>query len=81
MSYIDQEATGNLLRMAVKNSDFSVADICKEMNISTTSIYNWFRGDSLPNIDNLFLFAELVGKKVDDIVVYVSDRGNKADAA
>ena len=51
------------------------------MNISTTSIYNWFRGDSLPNIDNLFLFAELVGKKVDDVVVYVSDRNNKADAA
>ena len=80
MSYIDQEATGKLLRMAVKNSNYSVAEICKEMNISTTSIYNWFRGDSLPSIDNLFLFAELVGRKVDDIVANVSDR-NKADAA
>lgn len=80
MSYIDQEETGKLLRMAVKKSNYSVADICKEMNISTTSIYNWFRGDSLPSIDNLFLFAELVGQKVDDIVAYISDR-NKADAA
>ncbi|WP_036612590.1 helix-turn-helix transcriptional regulator [Oribacterium sp. P6A1] len=80
MSYIDQEATGKLLRLAVKSSNYSVAEICKEMNISTTSIYNWFRGDSLPSIDNLFLFAELVGRKVDDIVAYVSDR-NKADAA
>lgn len=81
MSYIDQEATGELLRLAVKNSSFSVSDICKEMNISTSSIYNWFRGDTLPSIENLFLFAELVGQKVDDIVVYVSDRSNKADAA
>jgi transcriptional regulator with XRE-family HTH domain len=81
MSYIDQEATGELLRLAVKSSSFSVSDICKEMNISTTSIYNWFRGDTLPSIENLFLFAELVGQKVDDIVVYVSDRSNKADAA
>ncbi|MBP3803383.1 MULTISPECIES: helix-turn-helix domain-containing protein [unclassified Oribacterium] len=81
MSYIDQEATGELLRLAVKSSSFSVSDICKEMNISTTSIYNWFRGDTLPSIENLFLFAELVGQKVDDIVVYVSDRNNKADAA
>ena len=81
MSYIDQEATGKLLRLAVKDSRFSVSDICKEMNISTTSIYNWFRGDTLPSIENLFLFAELVGQKVDDIVVYVSDRTNKADAA
>ena len=80
MSYSDQEATGKLLRMAAKNSNYSVAEICKEMNISTTSIYNWFRGDSLPSIDNLFLFAELVGQKVDDIVAYISDR-NKADAA
>ncbi|SFG79572.1 helix-turn-helix domain-containing protein [Oribacterium sp. WCC10] len=80
MSYIDQEATGKLLRTAVKNSSFSVTDICKEMNISTTSIYNWFRGDSLPTIDNLFLFAELVGQKVDDIVVYVSDRNNASAA-
>lgn len=81
MSYIDQEATGELLRLAVKSSSFSVSDICKEMNISTTSVYNWFRGDTLPSIENLFLFAELVGQKVDDIVVYVSDRNNKADAA
>jgi transcriptional regulator with XRE-family HTH domain len=81
MRYIDQEATGKLLRLAVKSSSFSVSDICKEMNISTTSIYNWFRGDTLPSIENLFLFAELVGQKVDDIVVYVSDRNNNADAA
>lgn len=70
--------SGRIMHMAAKNSKYSVAEICRKMEITTTAIYCWFRGESLPSIDNLFLFAEIVGKRPDELIVYKKAFGKKA---
>ena len=62
--------SGELLHKAAKDSKYSVAEIARMMNVTTQAMYRWFRGESLPSIDNLFLFAEIVGCSVEDIVAY-----------
>lgn len=62
--------SGELLHKAAKDSTYSVAEIARMMGVTTQAMHRWFRGESLPNIDNLFLFAEIVDCSVEDIIVY-----------
>ncbi len=66
----DLAETGRLLKEAAKASPYRVGKIAEMMGISPRAIYVWFRGDSLPSIDNLFLYAEIVEKSVDELVAY-----------
>ena len=70
--------SGKMMHMATKSSKYSVAEICRKMGITTTAMYYWFRGELLPSIDNLFLFAEIVGKRPDELIVYKKKFEEKA---
>lgn len=70
--------SGELLHKAAKDSKYSVAEIARMMNVTTQAMYRWFRGESLPSIDNLFLFAEIVGCSVEDIVAYKAELNRSA---
>ena len=62
--------TGRKIRELIKHSRYSVTDVSDILNISKTAMYCWFRGESLPSIDNLCLLAELLEIRVDDMISY-----------
>ncbi len=67
---LNMEKTGLLLKQAVNDSPYSTKEICDIMGLSTTAVYSWFRGETIPSIDNLFLFAEILDRKVDELISY-----------
>ncbi len=67
---IDQIESGILLKKAIKESGLSVLKVSIKMGISTTAIYGWLRGESLPSIDNLFILAEVLQKRPDELIAY-----------
>ena len=67
---INVKKTGQNIRGLIKKSRYSVTDVSDILNISKTAMYCWFRGESLPSIDNLCLLAELLEIRIDDMISY-----------
>jgi len=77
---IDPIESGHLLKKAIKESGSSVSEVGKQIGISATAIYNWLRGESIPSIDNLFILAELLHKRPDELISYTPILVNKKAA-
>ena len=75
MPVIDLAATGlNIARLRVR-AGLRVMDLQDIFGFGTPqAIYKWQRGDTLPTVDNLAVLAAVFGVKIDDILVFESDR-------
>ena len=75
MPVIDLAATGlNIARLRVR-AGLRVRDLQDIFGFGTPqAIYKWQRGDALPTVDNLAVLAAVFGVKIDDILVFESDR-------
>lgn len=70
MPKIDMKATGENIKMFMEEKDITVTDMYKILGFANgQAIYKWFRGDSLPKIDNLVILASALDKTVNDILV------------
>ena len=70
MPMIDMIATGINIRRLRSLKGLTNADLQRVFGFQTPqAIYKWYRGDSLPTVDNLVILADLFGVKVDDILV------------
>lgn len=73
---IDRVATGKRIHELIANSDIRIQDVQDRLYLNVPqTIYKWFRGDSLPTIDNLVILSRLFGVTVDDILV-IQERGD-----
>ena len=81
MPVIDLAATGlNIARLRVR-AGLRVRDLQDIFGFGTPqAIYKWQRGDTLPTVDNLAVLAAVFGVKIDDILVFESDRGAAVSA-
>ena len=76
MSQIDMKATGTRIKTLAQKNGIKVSDIQKKCGFGTPqTVYKWFRGDTLPSLDNLVLISELFEVGLDDIVVYSKESG------
>lgn len=67
---INPQATGNNIRRLMNSHGMSVKDVQFALGFATPqSVYKWFRGNSLPSVDNLVILADLLGCTVDSILV------------
>ena len=67
---IDLIGTGTNLKMLIRNSGITVADIGRMLGIADRStMYKWLRGDTLPGIDNLLALSILLKVSINDILV------------
>lgn len=72
MTCIDTVATGTNIKTMMQNNGFTVKDIRNACGLSTyQAVYKWFRGITLPTVDNMVILAELFGCTVSDILVVV----------
>ncbi len=69
MVTIDMKATGEKIRMYIKNSKMKIAEVQAAFGFnSAQAIYKWMRGDSMPTIDNFVILADIFGVDIGDIV-------------
>ena len=70
MITIDTIKTGeNIKEIFIKNN-YKVKDIQKIFGFGTTqAIYKWFRGDSIPSIDNLVIISSMCNVSIDDLII------------
>jgi transcriptional regulator with XRE-family HTH domain len=70
MKTIDVKASGENIKSLVKQHNLKLADIQEVLGFNTPqAIYKWYRGESMPTIDNLIILSELFNCSIDDIVV------------
>lgn len=70
MPIIDVKATGDNIRNFMAEKGISVTEMQDILGFANgQAIYKWFRGDSLPKIDNLVILASALDKTVNDILV------------
>ncbi|MBQ9277979.1 MAG: helix-turn-helix transcriptional regulator [Lachnospiraceae bacterium] len=67
---INVKKTGENINRIRKEKDVSVEEIKNYMGMhSPTAIYKWFRGETLPSIDNLVALSAFLGVAVDEMIV------------
>ena len=72
MSYpvINLVESGKIIKEMMKIRGISVRDLKEYLGFNNTnSIYKWLRGDSLPNLENMYALSELLGVSVNDLLV------------
>ena len=70
MPTINMAATGRNINAIRRRAGMTVRDIQTAMGFNTpNAVYRWLRGDAMPTIDNLVILADMLGVKIDDIIV------------
>ena len=70
MIVIDPVATGINMKNMMKSKNMRTSDIQSIFGFNTPqAIFKWFRGDSMPTIDNMVIWADTFNVSIDDIVV------------
>ena len=63
---IDVYRTDQNIKRLMQRNDLTVRDIQKYLGLATPqSIYHWFKGRSMPTVDNLYALSDLLHVPVD----------------
>lgn len=67
---LDLAATGTKIKTVMKQKGFSARELSVLMDFPyVQTIYNWFSGKNMPTLDNLIVLAQILGVKMDDLIV------------
>lgn len=67
---IDMKRTGRKLKIMLSKAGYNVKFLQEYLHLSCPqSIYRWFKGKTLPSIDNLYALSSLLGVHMEDLIV------------
>ena len=67
---LDPVATGRNIDDIRRDRNLSVAALEDALGLSTTNaIYKWFRGDSMPTLDNIVILSSILKVSINDMIV------------
>ena len=67
---INMKATGANIKAYVKKNAYSAEKVRMFLCMSDKScVYKWFRGESLPSLDNLFALSMLLKVSMNDLLI------------
>ena len=67
---INMERTGNWLRFICRFKKIPVKGLCRQLGLSCPkSVYGWFRGRTLPSLDNFYALSQIVDVTLDELIV------------
>ena len=75
---IDTKRTGEHLRDMFRERNISPKKIQELLRIgSTQTIYDWYKGRTLPSLDNMVALGRLLGCSVEELLVFqaVEEKG------
>lgn len=68
---INVRETGRKIEALRKNSGLTVKDLQEYFGFEyPQAIYKWQHGECLPTVDNLLALSQLLGVKIEDLLVY-----------
>lgn len=67
---IDMLRTGKHIKVLCKRNGITVRELQTYMGFACPqTIYRWFAGTALPNVDNLFALSRLLGMSMNEILI------------
>lgn len=67
---IDMQKTGVNIKKHIRESGYSVREIMEITGITAEqTVYKWYRGESLPSLENLLILCRLFGTPVNRLLV------------
>ena len=75
---IDLRRTGEHLRDMLRERNLSPKEVQQILRIgSTQTIYDWYKGRTLPSLDNMVAIGSLLGCSVEELLVFqaVEEKG------
>lgn len=70
MKVIDTVASGQKIKLLAKQHNYNATDLQNAFYFNTPqAIYKWYRGETMPVLDNLVILADLFNCTIDDIIV------------
>ena len=70
MHPIDQQRTGQKLKIMFKLAGYDVRYIQEYLNLSCPQpIYRWFKGQNLPTVEKLYALSILLGVHMEELLV------------
>lgn len=70
MPVIDTAKTGENIKAMMKEKGVTTAALQIAMGFGTPqAIYKWFKGATMPTLDNLVILADVLGTTLDKIIV------------
>ena len=73
MLKIDMVETGKLIRKKCDDANITPQELCRHLNLSTTTPYYWFEGKSLPRLETYLNLADWLNCDIKDLYVVESD--------
>ena len=71
---IDMAATGRNIEFLRKVAGLTVRDLQGILGFSSPqAIYKWQRGESLPTLDNMTVLARVLGRPMEDFIIYFTE--------
>ncbi|MBQ6904524.1 MAG: helix-turn-helix transcriptional regulator [Spirochaetia bacterium] len=72
---IDQAATGARIKSLCKERGIRAKEIQASFGLeSTQAVYKWWRGESLPNLDNFYSLSRSLEIPINDMIVGVKEK-------
>ncbi len=70
---IHSEKTGKRIKELILDKGYSVRDIQELMGFDNPqAIYKWFKGKSMPSLDNILILSRVLHTSIEDILVYTT---------
>lgn len=67
---IDKERTGRWLKFLFQYKGLTVKEAKEYLSLTCVqTIYRWFKGETIPTVDNLYVLSELLDMPMDSLII------------
>ena len=67
---IDKERTGRWLKFLFEFKGLTAKDVKEYLSLACVqTIYRWFKGETIPTVDNLYMLSELLDRPMDNLIL------------
>ena len=70
MPILNMAETGINIKRIIKEKRIKISQLQKILGFNNPqAIYKWFRGESIPTVDNLLVLAYVLDTTIDDLII------------
>ena len=66
---VDGIRTGEKLQTLMKQAELSIADVAKELDVTTNAVRNYIKGFNLPDTEKMYNICKILDVDIKDIIV------------
>lgn len=74
MRRIDMKRTGINIKLKLRDVGLLPTDIARALDVSTSAVWKWVNGHSLPRVEKALDLCDILGCTIDELLVYLEER-------